>query len=66
MDLVLVPVHLGMHWCLAVSLFLVIQVSFCFWLVLRVPLHHHDNTLSSISVLAQRQCLRMLNDYDVL
>lgn len=25
MDLVLVPVHLGMHWCLAVSVFLVIQ-----------------------------------------
>ena len=45
MDLVLVPVHLGMHWCLAVRVFLIIQ-GLLFFVSVSGHLHHHYSSLS--------------------
>ena len=66
MDLVLVPVHLGMHWCLAVRVF---SGHSAFPSVSRYQVICNaitTSSLSGISVLVRSECLHIPKDYDVL
>ena len=65
MDLVLVPVHLGMHWCLAVRVHLVIE-HFPLFLVIKSsapPLQHPLSWASQPCFGAKRRvivCLKIM------